>query len=65
MVFSLVNAARWMGVDAEQALRHANARFFRRFAGMERLSRGDGVSLSDLSLDRKEELWQRSKRQAE
>ncbi len=65
VVFSLVNAARWMGIDPEQALRHANARFFQRFAGMERLSRGAGFSLSELPLDRKEELWQRSKRQAE
>jgi tetrapyrrole methylase family protein/MazG family protein len=62
VVFSLVNAARWMGVEAEEALRHANARFFRRFSAMEKLSRKDGVSLSDLPLDRKEELWQRSKK---
>jgi len=62
VVFSLVNAARWMGVEAEEALRHANARFFRRFAAMERLGRQDGVSLSELPLDRKEELWQRSKK---
>ena len=62
VIFSLVNAARWMGLDAEQALRHANARFFRRFSSMEMLSRQDGVSLTNLSLNRKEELWPRTKK---
>ena len=62
VLFSLVNAARWMGVEPEEALRHANARFFQRFSAMERTCRRDGVSLPDLSLDRKNELWERAKR---
>ena len=62
VLFSLVNAARWMGVEPEEALRHANARFFQRFSAMERTCRRDGVSLPDLSPDRKNELWERAKR---
>ena len=35
LLFAAVNAARWMDLDAEEALRKANARFYRRFALME------------------------------
>ena len=44
LLFSVVNAARWMGVDAEGALRKANGRFCRRFGTMESLSRERGLS---------------------
>jgi tetrapyrrole methylase family protein/MazG family protein len=62
LLFSMVNAARWLGVDAESALRHTNARFYRRFVEMERLSRERGLSFAELSLDEKEALWQEAKR---
>ena len=62
LLFSLVNVARWLGIDAEGALRHANARFFRRYSTVEELSRKRDLSLMDLPLDKKEALWQESKR---
>ena len=60
-LFSLVNVARWMGADAEGALRQTNARFYRRYATMEKLSRERGLSFSGLSLDEQEALWQEAK----
>ncbi len=65
VLFSIVNAARWMGIDAEAALRGANARFRARFGGMERAAGERGVSLSDLTMDEKEALWDASKRALE
>ncbi len=62
VLFSIVNAARWQGIDAESALRHSNARFYQRFVTMEGLSREKDQSLPDLSLDEKEALWQEAKR---
>ena len=62
VLFSIVNAARWQGIDAESALRHSNARFYQRFVTMERLSRENDQSLPDLSLNEKEALWQEAKR---
>ena len=62
VLFSIVNAARWQGIDAESALRHSNARFYERFVTMEGFSRERGLSFSDLSLDEKEALWQEAKR---
>jgi ATP diphosphatase len=49
-------------VDAESALREANARFRQRFASIEAAARSQGRSVSDLTLDEMEALWQKAKR---
>jgi ATP diphosphatase len=58
LLFSAVNVVRSYGVSAEEALRQANAKFERRFKGMEALAAG---SFPSLSLDEQEELWQKVK----
>jgi tetrapyrrole methylase family protein/MazG family protein len=62
LLFSVVNLARWYQVDAESALRAANLRFRKRFIAIERAARQQGRSLSDLSLDEMEAIWQAAKR---
>jgi tetrapyrrole methylase family protein/MazG family protein len=64
VIFTFVNFARALGVDAEGALRDANEKFYRRFAFMERRAENEGRKLNDLSLDELEELWQLAKTQA-
>jgi tetrapyrrole methylase family protein / MazG family protein len=59
--FTLVNLSRALGIDAESAMRDANEKFHRRFAFMERRAAAEGRTLSDLSLDELEELWQLAK----
>ena len=61
LLFSVVNAARWLNIDAEASLRGTNRRFYRRYAIMERLSREQGVSFDTLSMDEKEALWEQAK----
>jgi tetrapyrrole methylase family protein/MazG family protein len=61
LLFSVVNLARWLKVDAESALRTANARFARRFAAMEELCRQRGQRLADLSLAEQDALWEEVK----
>ncbi len=61
VLFSVVNASRWLGAEAETALRHTNRRFYGRFTTMERLCRQRGLSFQELPLDRKEELWEEAK----
>lgn len=58
VLFSVVNAARWMGMDPEGALRQTNRRFYQRFATMERISEERGLTLHELPLEAKESLWQ-------
>ncbi|MBV9648429.1 MAG: nucleoside triphosphate pyrophosphohydrolase [Candidatus Eremiobacteraeota bacterium] len=64
VMFSIVNLARGLGLDAEGALREANEKFYRRFTFMERRAEQSGQVLGDLSLDELEELWQLAKIQA-
>ena len=62
VLFILVNAARWQGVDLEEALRLANERFCRRFRYMEKACRKRGNSLRDLSFQEQNDLWDEAKR---
>jgi tetrapyrrole methylase family protein / MazG family protein len=62
--FTLVNLSRAMGIDAETAMREANEKFYKRFSFMEERAANDGKSLSDMSIDELEELWQLAKTQA-
>ena len=62
VLFALVNAARWQGVDLEEALRLANQRFSRRFRYMEEACRRRGISLRDLSFQEQNDLWDEAKR---
>lgn len=61
VLFVMVNLSRHAGVDFSQALRHANAKFERRFRAMERLAKADGEAFERCSLERQEQLWQRAK----
>jgi ATP diphosphatase len=58
LLFAVVNLARHLKVDPEVALRGANAKFDRRFRGMEAIA---GENFAGLSLEDKEALWQRVK----
>jgi tetrapyrrole methylase family protein/MazG family protein len=62
LLFTLVNYARWQGIDAEAALREANRKFYRRFARMEELCRQRGKELEKLSLKEWDELWEEAKK---
>jgi len=62
LLFALVNLARRCDIDAESALRETNQRFRQRFAHIEQTARQQRRSLSDLSLDEMEALWQAAKK---
>jgi ATP diphosphatase len=62
LLFAAANLARKLDVDAEAALRAANAKFERRFHGMEYLAAKRGLVFADLNLDAQERLWQEVKR---
>jgi nucleoside triphosphate diphosphatase len=61
LLFAVVNLARHLNVDPEASLRHANAKFERRFRGVEARLSAASKSAADVGLDALEELWQRVK----
>jgi ATP diphosphatase len=62
LLFAAANLARKLDVDAEAALRAANAKFERRFRGMESLAAQRGQVFAELDLAAQEDLWQAVKR---
>jgi ATP diphosphatase len=62
LLFAAANLARKLDVDAEAALRSANAKFERRFRGMESLAAQRGEIFEELNLEAQEKLWQEVKR---
>jgi ATP diphosphatase len=62
LLFAAANLARKLDVDAEAALRSANAKFERRFRGMESLAAQRGEMFEQLNLEAQEKLWQEVKR---
>ncbi len=61
LLFSVVNIARWLEIDAESALRGTNRRFKERFSYLEKKARAMGRELSEMTLDELDNLWEQSK----
>ena len=61
LLFAVVNLSRHLELDAEAALRRANAKFERRFRCMERLASERGLLLERLSAEEWDELWRAAK----
>jgi len=62
LLFVLVNLARFVKVDPEQALRGTNAKFRKRFGFIERKLAERGKKLEDSNIGEMEALWQEAKR---
>jgi MazG family protein len=62
LLFVLVNLARFVKVDPEQALRKTNAKFRRRFGYIEQKLAERGKKPADSNIEEMEALWQEAKR---
>ncbi|MGA9341590.1 MAG: nucleoside triphosphate pyrophosphohydrolase, partial [Rhodanobacteraceae bacterium] len=62
VLFVCVNLARHAKVDFSRALRHANAKFERRFRRMEEMATQAESTLTGMSLSEQDSLWDRAKR---
>ncbi len=62
LLFVLVNVARWLGVDAETALRQANSRFSLRFRKIEELAAQQSLNLQDQDFAALDQLWEEAKK---
>jgi XTP/dITP diphosphohydrolase len=62
VMFALINYARFLGVNPEDALEKTNKKFIRRFQYLERESQKDGKKLSDMTLAEMDVYWERAKK---
>jgi tetrapyrrole methylase family protein/MazG family protein len=63
LLFTMVNYARWEGIDAEAALREANLKFYRRFARVEEMAREQGRELQKMTPKEWDALWEKAKKE--
>lgn len=61
LIFSLVNLARFLNVNPEQALRKTNRKFQMRFRHVEKRAAGENRKLSDMNLEEMDAFWNESK----
>ncbi|HAE87578.1 TPA: nucleoside triphosphate pyrophosphohydrolase [Candidatus Marinimicrobia bacterium] len=61
LLFSLVNVGRFMGINADEALRKSTDKFIRRFHRVEEMAERNKTDLRALSLDELENMWQQVK----
>ncbi|RYY54644.1 MAG: nucleoside triphosphate pyrophosphohydrolase [Chitinophagaceae bacterium] len=62
LLFSLVNYARFLQVDAENALERTNKKFIHRFTRMEKIASEEGKDMASMSLEEMDAIWNRIKR---
>jgi MazG family protein len=57
VLFSLVNYARFLNIDAENSLEHTNKKFIHRFTRMETITKEQGKNLYDMKLEEMDAIW--------
>jgi XTP/dITP diphosphohydrolase len=62
VLFSLINYARFMGINPEDALERTNRKFIRRFQYLEQQSAADGKVMGEMSLAEMDVYWDRAKK---
>jgi XTP/dITP diphosphohydrolase len=63
LLFSLVNYARFLNIDAENSLGRTNRKFISRFMEMERTALTQGKLLAEMTLAEMDEIWNTIKKQ--
>jgi XTP/dITP diphosphohydrolase len=63
LVFSLINYARFLQVDAENALERTNKKFIHRFTSMEKIASESGKPLNEMTLAEMDAIWNQIKKQ--
>ena len=61
LLFSCVNAARHLGIDAEQALKDSTEKFIKRFSVTEELVRNDNIDMKELPIEELDVYWDKAK----
>jgi XTP/dITP diphosphohydrolase len=63
VIFSIINYARFLQVDAENALERTNKKFIQRFTDMEQVAMRGGKKLTEMTLQEMDAIWNSIKQQ--
>ncbi len=63
ILFAVVNVARFLRVDPEEALNVSSQKFIRRFGLVEKYARNEGRELQEMTLAEMDRLWEEAKKQ--
>ena len=62
VLFSMINFARFIGVNPENALEKTNKKFINRFQYLEKSAKKEGKKLSEMTLSEMDVYWEQSKK---
>jgi XTP/dITP diphosphohydrolase len=62
LLFSLINYARFVDINPEEALERTNKKFIKRFTYLESKAKEMGKSLSDMTLSEMDVFWEEAKK---
>lgn len=62
VLFSLINYARFVGINPDDALSKTNSKFIQRFQKLEELAQNKGLKLGEIELETLDNLWNEAKK---
>ena len=62
VLFSMINYARFLGIDPESALERTNKKFIKRFMFLEQQAKANSKEIKDMTLSEMEHYWQQAKK---
>jgi len=65
LLFALVNYARFLNINPEDALEHTNRKFIKRFQHLEGKATDMGLALKDMTLSEMDVFWEEAKKMEE
>ncbi len=64
LLFSLVNYARWLKINPDDALERTNIKFKKRFEAIEEYAQNQGKKMNDMTLEEMDVIWEEAKKLA-
>ena len=64
LLFSLVNYARWLKINPDDALERTNIKFKKRFEAIEEYAKNQGKKMNDMTLEEMDVIWEEAKKLA-
>ncbi|TYP97210.1 MazG-like nucleotide pyrophosphohydrolase family protein [Sphingobacterium allocomposti] len=61
LLFSLINYARHLGINPENALERTNKKFIKRFMHIEKRAAENGLQLKEMTLEQMDVYWNEAK----